>query len=318
MRTVLVCNAFSGEAQKRISALTWLAADTGLRPEELILFAPSAESARELRQPCGRVRVLTAAHFETEPYLSALARLAEERDDGPALWLFDSSFAGQELAVRLGARMGGCSLCGVQALRLENGQLFAQKMVYSNHMLGEFRLERLFCCLSLAAGVSGPPPAEAACPTLLEQPVRCPGEGQLTPLEKTDDLADARLLIAVGRGAGSKAAVREMEAQAASIGAQLGVSRQAAMNAWAPMDRLLGISGVLAHPEVCIAAGVSGAAAFLAGVEKSRHLVAVNTDPNAPICGQADVVVEGDCVAFVSLLTDLISQEDEHGTTPTL
>ncbi|MCD8190565.1 MAG: FAD-binding protein [Clostridiales bacterium] len=313
----MVCNAFSGEAQKRISALTRLAADAGLCPEELILFAPSATAVCQLNQPCRQVRVLTAAHYETEPYLSALARLAEERDEGPALWLFDSSFAGQELAVRLGARMGGCSLCGVQALRLENGQLFTQKMVYSNHMLGEFRLERSFCCLSLAAGVSGPlPPAASA--VFLTQPVCCPGESQLTPPEKTDSLADARLLIAVGRGAGSKAAVQEMEAQAASIGVQLGVSRQAAMNAWAPMDRLLGISGVLAHPEVCIAAGVSGAAAFLAGVDKSRRLVAVNTDPNAPICQQADVVVEGDCVTFLKLLTNLISQEDEHGTTPTL
>ena len=76
-------------------------------------------------------------------------------------------------------------------------------------------------------------------------------------------------------------------------GGMTGVSRPAAMNAWMPMNHLVGVSGAMASPQICITAGVSGAAAFYAGIEKSKFIAAINTDEHAPIMKNADVVIVG-------------------------
>jgi electron transfer flavoprotein alpha subunit len=93
-------------------------------------------------------------------------------------------------------------------------------------------------------------------------------------------------------------------------GGEVGVSRPAAMNAWAPMERLIGVSGAMVAPEICITAGVSGAAAFYSGIEKSRFIVAVNTDEKAPIMKKADVAIVDD---FVPVLEALGKKLEEDG-----
>ena len=86
------------------------------------------------------------------------------------------------------------------------------------------------------------------------------------------------------------------------MGAAFGITRPVAMNAWEEMRRLIGVSGTLARPEVCIAAGVSGAAAFYTGIEKSRFIIAINTDAQARIVKAADVAVIDDYKAVMNEL----------------
>ena len=83
------------------------------------------------------------------------------------------------------------------------------------------------------------------------------------------------------------------------------VSRPAAMNAWKPMNRLIGVSGAMVGPEVCITAGVSGAAAFYAGIEKSKFIVAINTDEKAPIMKMADVAIVDDFLPIMEELNNI-------------
>ena len=77
------------------------------------------------------------------------------------------------------------------------------------------------------------------------------------------------------------------------------------MNAWAPMNRLIGVSGAMLQPDICITAGVSGAAAFYAGIEKSKFIVAINTDGQAPIMKKADVAVADDFVPVIKALREM-------------
>ena len=80
------------------------------------------------------------------------------------------------------------------------------------------------------------------------------------------------------------------------------------MNAWLPMNHLIGVSGAMTNPEVCIAVGASGAAAFYAGIEKSKFIVAVNTDEKAPIMKNADVVVVEDFKPFIEALNKILEK----------
>ena len=82
------------------------------------------------------------------------------------------------------------------------------------------------------------------------------------------------------------------------------------MNAWAPPDRQIGVSGTRTAPAVCIVAGASGAPAFLWGVERAGFIAAVDTDEHAPIAGEADAFVAGDAVAVIEALADLLARTD--------
>ena len=73
-----------------------------------------------------------------------------------------------------------------------------------------------------------------------------------------------------------------------------GVTRPVAMNGWALIDEIVGVSGHIYSPEVCITIGVSGSAAFYAGIEKSGFIASVNHDECAPIIGMSDVFVIDD------------------------
>jgi electron transfer flavoprotein alpha subunit len=93
------------------------------------------------------------------------------------------------------------------------------------------------------------------------------------------------------------------------MGAAFGVTRPVAMNAWAPADRQIGVSGARSAPAVCIVAGASGAPAFLWGVERAGFIAAVDADARAAIVGEADVAVVDDAVAVVEALADIVARE---------
>ena len=64
-------------------------------------------------------------------------------------------------------------------------------------------------------------------------------------------------------------------------------------------------------PEVCITAGVSGAAAFYAGIEKSKFIVAINTDEQAPIMKKADVAIVDDFMPVIQSLREIVKEQKD-------
>ena len=71
----------------------------------------------------------------------------------------------------------------------------------------------------------------------------------------------------------------------------------------------VGQSGKIVHPKLYIALGIYGALQHVAGLNRVEHIIAVNTNKNAPMCSLADVVVEGDAKTFVDKLIEKIDRE---------
>ena len=117
-------------------------------------------------------------------------------------------------------------------------------------------------------------------------------------------LPGARLLLVGGRGTGSQEGMQKLRRLASLLDGEAGLTRAAAQNGWGTTDRIIGQSGLITEPELCIAFGASGAAAFMAGVEKARALVAVNTDPDAPIFRYADYGVTADAGTTIDALLE--------------
>jgi electron transfer flavoprotein alpha subunit len=107
-------------------------------------------------------------------------------------------------------------------------------------------------------------------------------------------LSDARVVVGGGRGVGGAEEFAVLEELAALLGGTVGGSRVVTSLGWRPHRDQVGQTGTRIAPELYLACGISGAIQHMAGCKSAKHLLAVNTDPDAPIMRSADYAVIGD------------------------
>jgi electron transfer flavoprotein alpha subunit len=115
-------------------------------------------------------------------------------------------------------------------------------------------------------------------------------------------LATARVVVGGGRGVGGPEGFAALEELAGLLGAAVGVSRVVTSQGWRPHRQQVGQTGTRISPELYLACGISGAIQHMAGCLSARHIVAVNTDPEAPIISHADYAVIGDLSQVIPAL----------------
>lgn len=121
-------------------------------------------------------------------------------------------------------------------------------------------------------------------------------------------LGEARVVVGGGRGIGSAEAFAPLEELARLLGGVVGVSRVVTSLGWRPHTEQVGQTGTKIAPEVYLACGISGAIQHLAGCQGARHVVAINTDPDAPIMRHADYAVIGDAGQIVAALAQAVRE----------
>ena len=107
-------------------------------------------------------------------------------------------------------------------------------------------------------------------------------------------LAQARVVVGGGRGVGSAEGFASLEELATLLGGAVGCSRAVTSLGWRPHADQVGQTGTRIAPDLYIACGISGAIQHMVGCRAAKHILAINTDPNAPIVAQADYAVIGD------------------------
>jgi electron transfer flavoprotein alpha subunit len=107
-------------------------------------------------------------------------------------------------------------------------------------------------------------------------------------------LADAKVVVSAGRGAGSAEGFAPVEALAAALGGAVGCSRAVTIAGWRPHTDQVGQTGTKIAPEIYIPCGISGATQHMAGCKGAKRILAINTDAEAPIVANADYAVIGD------------------------
>jgi len=220
---------------------------------------------------------------------------------GAGLLLVVSSFENKETVAPLAVATGAGVITDADGLTREDGRYVASKTVLAGTWRTRAVVTAPLAVVAVKANtVVAAPAARRTTPAVDEVPVVADDVvAGVTVVEHTSrpdsgrpDLASAAVVVAGGRGTeGDFGPVEEL---ADALGAAVGATRVVTDQGWRGHDQMIGQTGVTIAPRLYIGAGVSGAVHHRGGMQASGTIVAVNSDPDAPIFEIADFGVVGD------------------------
>ena len=122
------------------------------------------------------------------------------------------------------------------------------------------------------------------------------------------DLAQAEIIVSVGRGIKEQKNIELAKQLAEALGGELAASRPICDSGWLPMDRQIGSSGQTVAPKLYLALGISGAIQHIVGMKGARTIIAINKDSEAPIFEIADYAVVGNLFDIVPPLIEEVKK----------
>jgi electron transfer flavoprotein alpha subunit len=150
---------------------------------------------------------------------------------------------------------------------------------------------------------------ETFSPSLEERDLLVKVVDRVRPESDKISLTDARVVVSGGRGVGSAEKFAVLEELAALLGGAVGGSRVVTNLGWRPHADQVGQTGTRVAPDLYIACGISGAIQHWVGCKASKHILAINTDPEAPMVTKADYAVIGDLHEVLPALVAEIKRE---------
>jgi electron transfer flavoprotein alpha subunit len=128
------------------------------------------------------------------------------------------------------------------------------------------------------------------------------------PAQEKLNIEYAEVIVAGGRGIGGPDGFKLLAELAQALDGVVGASRPVVDAGWITYDHQVGQTGKTVRPKLYIAAGISGAVQHRVGMTGSDFILAINTDPNAPIFQVADLAIVGDMYEVIPELTKQVQQ----------
>ena len=324
MKYTLIINDFYNNAKEQIAKLGHFLSDNQLLNQEgsVILFhhhpkedVRALEALTELL-PVPHIRYVYLEQYIPEICLDYLMAYTDshsgENPDTDSLFLFVGDFCGNELCTRLSVRTKGCTLTDITSLSHNGSTFLARKKIYSGHILGTFELTDTPCLVSIDKNYSDDFVTDFAESREVFYDTVVSSEKyniQLKPILQESSFTDSECIVVLGRGLSNTEHVTAVTEAAKQADLPLAGSRPCIMNAWLPMDRLIGVSGIVLKNKLAILLGVSGAPAFYTGVEKCSRIISINSDREASITRKSDLAICGDCTEIFTRFTELLKEE---------
>lgn len=313
-RRVWVWTEVVGDAPHRLS-LELLVPARKLGMAEAVVLHPAGGGAVATLGTHGASVVYLgddAAYGEylAEPQMATLAALIAA--ESPDLILFPSTFAARDVVARLVGHLGLGVIANAVDLAYD-GETLSVTVPYGAETTGTVTIDgpgphlvQLRPKAFTAEEVGGE--AEVRRVTVPVDPATCRVRVLETVAQAAEgpNLEEAGVIVSGGRGLGKAENFALLDALAAQLGGTVGASRAVVDAGWVPYSYQVGQTGKTVKPTLYIACGISGAIQHVAGMGGSKYIIAINSDPDAPIFELADLGVVGDALTIVPKLTEAI------------
>ena len=227
----------------------------------------------------------------------------------PAVVVGPGTERGNEVLAQAAARLDAPMVANCMAVGSADGGYEVTRQRWGGSLLEEARVTGAIVLMTIA-------------PHALDAIATTPGRGEIRVFEPTLDpqvarslvrdrveraagltLATAPVVVGGGRGVGSADAFAPLEELAALLGGVVGCSRVVTNNGWRSHTDQVGQTGTRIAPTVYLACGISGAIQHWVGAMTAKHIIAVNTDPDANMVSKADYAVIGDLHEIVPAIS---------------
>ena len=245
------------------------------------------------------------ADFQPTLIAEAIQKSADENN--ASVVIFSHDLSGKSIAPILAAKMSAGIVTGAIELPKTDGDFIVKKAVFSGKAYAHVKIntdKKIICVTPNALEKK-----EFNKTATIESKSYDLGDSRLKVIEQkiesTDvPLTEAELVVSAGRGLKGPEHWGMIEDLAKALGAATACSRPVSDMDWRPHHEHVGQTGVAIRPNLYIAIGISGAIQHLAGVNQSKVIVAINTDPEAPFFKAADYGIVGDAFDVVPKLVE--------------
>lgn len=311
-----------GEGRKLADHLGVPLSGVVLGPDEPATVEACAEAIRHGADTVYAVRHPVLAHYRTDPYTWALTELVQRHR--PEILLLGATTLGRDLAGAVATTLGTGLTADCTELRIddETRSLAATRPTFGGTLLCTIHtLEYRPQMATVRPRVMAMPARDAARSgaVVTEDVALCEDDVITKILSYIPDaeadkaqLAYADIVVAGGRGLGKPENFRLVRELAEVLGAEYGGSRPVAQAGWVSGERQIGQTGKTIRPRLYIAAGISGAIQHRVGVEGADVIIAINTDPKAPIFEFATYAIVGDALQILPALTEALRERIGH------
>jgi electron transfer flavoprotein alpha subunit len=277
----------------------------------LVLGSAVASVAAEIALAVDQVLVADLpdmAQYDPELWAAAVAQIATEGE--AKIVLIGGSRSGREYSPRVAIKLNAPLLEDVISLKANGEALIAEHYTYLARVTETVEAAGPIVVVSVKPGVFAKAAPRSVAAEQFDVDLNLP-QRRLRVTGKTAEkssriaLSEAEIVVSGGRGVGSaEGFTHYVEGLADRLGAAVGATRAIVDAGWRPYSEQVGQTGKTVQPKVYIAVGISGAVQHLSGMNKSKVIVAINRDAEAPIFKIADYGIVGDVNQLVPAIIE--------------
>jgi len=248
-------------------------------------------------------------NFDAQVYTKVIAQAVEA--SGATVIIFSNNVDGKAIAPRLSARLKAGLVAGAVALPDTSNGFTVKKNVFSGKAFANVSVSTPVKIISLNPNAYKTVATEGTAEVVQLNATVDAAKVKVTAVNKVSgeiSLAEAEVVVSGGRGLKGPENWGMIEELAKLLHAATACSRPVADIGWRPHHEHVGQTGLAIAPNLYIAIGISGAIQHLAGVNRSKVIVVINKDPEAPFFKAADYGIVGDAFEVVPKITEAVKK----------